>query len=92
MPPAKEVVKLIKKKNNCSNITVRLISINFQIPNVCKQTFHITRVHISQKVDRVKPLIHGHINFIKFIESNKFSNVYSKICHIFVLLNIFDQI
>ena len=26
-----------------------------------------------------KPLIHGQINLIKFIESNKFGNVYSKI-------------
>ena len=26
----------------------------------------------------VKPLIHGQINLIKFIESNKFDNVYSK--------------
>ena len=27
----------------------------------------------------IKPLIHGQINLIKFIESNKFDNVYSKI-------------
>ena len=27
----------------------------------------------------VKPLIHGQINLIKFIESNKFDNAYSKI-------------
>ena len=27
----------------------------------------------------LKPLIHGQINLIKFIESNKFVNVYSKI-------------
>ena len=26
-----------------------------------------------------KPLIHGQINLIKFIESNKFDNVYGKI-------------
>ena len=49
-------------------------------------------MRIFQKVDRVKPLMQGHINFIKFIESNKFGNVYRKICHIFVLLNQFDQI
>ena len=31
-------------------------------------------------------------NLIKFIESNKFDNVYSKIWHIFVWSNQFDQI
>ena len=40
----------------------------------------------------LKPLIHGQINLIKFIESNKFGNVYSKIWHIFVWSNQFDQI
>ena len=39
-----------------------------------------------------KPLIHGQINLIKFIESNKFDNVYSQILHIFVWSNQFDQI
>ena len=39
-----------------------------------------------------KPLIHGQINLTKFIESNKFDNVYSQIWHIFVWSNQFDQI
>ena len=39
-----------------------------------------------------KPLMHGQINLIKFIESNKFDNVYSKIWHVFVWSNQLDQI
>ena len=38
-----------------------------------------------------KPLIHGQINLIKFIELNKFGNVYSKIWHVFVWTNQLDQ-
>ena len=38
-------------------------------------------MRIFQKVDRVKPLMQGHINFSKFIESNKFGNVYRKMSH-----------
>ena len=33
----------------------------------------------SIKKTALKPLIHGQINLIKFIESNKFDNVYSKV-------------
>ena len=36
--------------------------------------------------------MHGQINLIKFIESNEFDNVYSKIWRIFVWSNQFDQI
>ena len=32
----------------------------------------------------MKELIHGQINFIKFVEPNKFDNVYIKIWNIFV--------
>ena len=44
------------------------------------------------RVIYLTPLTHGQINFIKFIESNKFDNVYNKTWHIFVWLNQFDQI
>ena len=40
----------------------------------------------------LKPLIHGQINLIKFIEPNKFDNIYSKIWHVFVWSNQLDQI
>ena len=40
------------------------------------------------ELKEVKPLIHGQINLIKFIELNKFDNVYSKIFHIFVSSNL----
>ena len=33
-------------------------------------------------------LVHGHINFIKFVESSKFDNVYNKIWNIFVWSNV----
>ena len=37
-------------------------------------------------------LRHKRVNLIKFIEWNKFGNVYSKIWHIFVWSNQFDEI
>ena len=46
----------------------------------------------KKNIPRIKPLIHGQINLIKFIESNKFDNVYSKIWRTFVWSNYFDQI
>ena len=36
-----------------------------------------SRPEVFYKKGVLKPLIHGQINLIKFIESNKFDNVYS---------------
>ena len=36
-----------------------------------------------QSTIKRSPLIHGQINFIKFVELNKFDNVYSKTWHLF---------
>ena len=47
-----------------------LISINKQFPT------QVFPVNIEKFL---KPLIHDQINLIKFIESNKFDNVYSKV-------------
>ena len=50
------------------------------------------RKGVILEILKLKPLIHGQINLIKFIESNKFDNVYSQIWHIFVWSYQFDQI
>ena len=46
-----------------------------------RYSLHIYIYILLQRVstESVKPLIHGQINLIKVIESNKFDNVYSKI-------------
>ena len=42
---------------------------------------------MQNPIPKLKLLIHGQINLIKSIESNKFDTVYSKICRIFVWSN-----
>ena len=39
-----------------------------------------------------EPVIHGQIDLIKFVESNKFDNVYSKIWNIFAWWNQFYKV
>ena len=43
--------------------------------------------YLNQSTIERSPLIHGQINFMKFVESNKFGNVYSKIWNIFAWSN-----
>ena len=45
----------------------------------------------QRNVLRLKPLMHGQIGLVRFVESNKFDNVYCKIWHIFVGSDQFDQ-
>ena len=43
--------------------------------------------YLNQSTIERSPLIHGQINFIKFVESNKFDKAYSKIWNIFAWSN-----
>ena len=43
--------------------------------------------YLNQSTIERSPLIHGQINLIKFVESNKFDKVYSKIWNIFTWSN-----
>ena len=38
-----------------------------------------SKIFLNQSTIERLPLIHGQINLIKFVESNKFDNVYNKI-------------
>ena len=40
----------------------------------------------QSEFDNIKPLIHGQINLIEFIESSKFDNAHSKISNFFCLI------
>ena len=52
-----------------------------------KRVFEKTLRNNSYLNQSRSPLIHGQINLIKFVESNKFDKVYSKTWNIFVWWN-----
>ena len=88
--------EILKSNKSHTNRIIQIVPCKTSLSSLLL-TFSISEFRSSHRKCSIKkavlkPLIHGQINLIKFIESNKFDNVNTKIWHIFVWSNQFDQI